>query len=59
MVWGEQTTLEICVANTTRQEGILFGNLFVRIQKGLYKGNSFVLFTHMLFILCRPRWSSG
>jgi len=44
MVWGEQTALEVCVAYSAWQEGILFRNLFVRIQKGLHEGKSSVQF---------------
>lgn len=44
VVWGEQTALEICVAYSAWQEGILFRNLFVRIQKGLHEGKSSVKF---------------
>jgi len=44
MVWGEQTALEVCVAYSTWQEGILFRNLFVRIQKGLHEGKGSVQF---------------
>jgi hypothetical protein len=42
VVWGEQTALEVCVAYSAWQEGILFRNLFVRIQKGLLEGESSV-----------------
>jgi len=48
MVWGEQAALEVCVAYSTWQEGILFRNLFVRVQKGLYKGNSGMLVCYLL-----------
>jgi hypothetical protein len=38
LVWGKQAALEVYITYSAWQEGILFGDLLVRIQKGICKG---------------------